>query len=437
MTLHRLVRALAPALWLLSTQAAATNGMNLEGYGPVASSLGGASMAYDNNLAGMMNNPATLALMPEGRHTGLALRLLGPDVEAKAGPYSARSGGTAYYMPAFGWVNKQGGLLYGMGLFAQGGMGTEYDDDSFLSLGTGQEVRSELGVGRLLFPVAWQVNPEFTIGGSLDLVWAMLDLKMAASAADIAGMTGGTFDIGQFGANVAHIDFSDDGRFSGKAKSLGWAAKVGFTWRLNALLTLGGTYHSPTNLGDMETSENGADMRLYDVSATGANARGADRGKMTVIDFQWPETYALGMALRATPDILLVADVKYLGWEDVMRDFRMRYSGGLGSVGFTLPQRWEDQTVLQLGAQYRVNDTLMLRAGFNHADNPIPSQWLNPLFPAIVEDHYSLGASYRIGKASGIAASLVYSPETKQTAASGVTASHAQTNFVVSYGFSY
>ena len=42
----------------------ATNGMNLEGYGPIATGMGGASMAYDNGTAAMMNNPATLQLYP-------------------------------------------------------------------------------------------------------------------------------------------------------------------------------------------------------------------------------------------------------------------------------------------------------------------------------------------------------------------------------------
>ena len=40
----------------------ATNGMNLEGYGPIATAMGGASMAYDNGTAAVINNPATLAL---------------------------------------------------------------------------------------------------------------------------------------------------------------------------------------------------------------------------------------------------------------------------------------------------------------------------------------------------------------------------------------
>ena len=96
----------------------ATNGMNLEGYGPVALGMGGASMAYDNGSAAMMNNPATIGLMPDGSRADFALGLLGPDVKATVGPMDAKSSGTAYYMPALGWLSKQGDFAYGVGVFS-------------------------------------------------------------------------------------------------------------------------------------------------------------------------------------------------------------------------------------------------------------------------------------------------------------------------------
>ena len=133
----------------------ATNGMNIEGYGPIAAGMGGASMAYENGSAATMNNPATLGLMNDGQsRLELAIGFLGPDVEASipsmpaAG--TAKSGGDAYYMPALGWTRKEGKLSYGVGMFAQGGMGTEYEANTFMAAGTGEAVRSEVGVGRLL-----------------------------------------------------------------------------------------------------------------------------------------------------------------------------------------------------------------------------------------------------------------------------------------------
>ena len=50
---------LAPlaALFAAALPALATNGMNMEGYGPVSTALGGASQAIDHGTAAMAQNP--------------------------------------------------------------------------------------------------------------------------------------------------------------------------------------------------------------------------------------------------------------------------------------------------------------------------------------------------------------------------------------------
>ena len=184
-------------------------------------------------------------------------------------------------------------------------MGTEYGADSFLAMGSGQPVRSELGVGRLLLPVAWQATPDLVIGGSLDFVWANLDLRMAASGAQLGGLvTAADGNLAMAlpalgGAPWARIDFSNSSDFSGAAKATGWAAKIGAVWRVLPDLSLGVSYQSETSLGDMKTSASGAAL-----SAFGGFA---DSGRMTVVDFQWPSMMALGLAWQAGP-ALLAAD---------------------------------------------------------------------------------------------------------------------------------
>jgi len=268
-----LPRTLLPVSLVLSTTLAhVTNGMNMEGYGPIATAMGGAGMAYDNGTAAMMNNPATLGLMDDGTRAELFVGFLGPDVTAEVGGQQADSDGTAYYMPAFGWVRKQEGMTFGFGIYGQGGMGTEYDQATFLGdpgqVGASLENRSELSVGRVIAPLAWRVNDKLTIGGSADLVWAGLDLRMAMSEAQFVDLVT-TRSIGEasgsllnsfgalyepFGApaapgsirtlNHAYYDFNDSSDFTGEAKGYGYAGKIGFvyqasrrpakTWRLSA-----------------------------------------------------------------------------------------------------------------------------------------------------------------------------------------------------------
>jgi len=416
----------------------ATNGMNMEGYGPIASGMGGASMAYDNGTAAMMNNPATLGLAADGQRLDLALGFLGPNVDVRcdAGPcagMNAASGGDAYYMPAVGWTRKSGNLTYGVGVFAQGGMGTEFAANSWIGMADNLPQRSELGVGRVIAPVAFNVNPNLTIGGSVDFVWAMLDLRMAMPAPALAGLitvppTGALgMALGSLGpTDIARLDFSDGNDFTGKAKGYGLAGKLGFTYKINPMLTIGATYHSKTSLGDLETSANGASFAV--------NGVGMVSGKIKVRDFQWPETYGLGVAIQATPDLMLALDYKRINWEDVMMNFTMTYSALGDSVTFAMPQNWDDQDVFQLGLAYKATPELTLRAGASLSKNPIPDSTVNYLFPAMVKNHYTVGLGYAIDPTSDVNFSLQHAPEATQTnTAMGFTVDHSQTSFQLMY----
>jgi len=385
---------LTPLCALLAAGSAhATNGMLMEGYGPISTGMGGASQAIDHGNAGMAQNPATLGMMADGTsRLDVAFGILGPNVTSSIPAYgmTAESGGTSYVMPAFGYTRRNGALTYGLGIFAQGGMGTEYDATSFLAMGSGAPVRSELGVGNVIFPVAYQVNPDFTVGATLKFMWSSLDMRMAASGAQLAGMvTDASGNLAMAlgplsGAPWARIDFSDNSDFSGEAKSTGFGATLGATYRVNKDVMMGASYQFKSALSDMETGNGDAS-----ISAPGGFI---DHGKITVLDFQMPSVLAVGASWQASPSLLLAADLKYLGWADVMESFKMRYDsvGMGGSVSFAMAQNWENQTVLNLGMAWKANEALTLRAGMNLADNPIPDAYVNPLFPATVKNHYTL-----------------------------------------------
>ena len=110
-----------------------------------------------------------------------------------AGMPDVKSGGDAYYMPAIGYVRKDGNLSYGIGLFSQGGMGTEYVFRWSLMSGrlVPADTRSELGVGRLIVPLTYRFLRISTLAARIDFVWATLDLKMAASTAMLGSLVTG------------------------------------------------------------------------------------------------------------------------------------------------------------------------------------------------------------------------------------------------------
>lgn len=457
--------------------ALATNGMNMEGYGPIATGLGGASFAYDHGTAGLINNPATLGLMPSGTsRLDVAIGGLHPDVTTKMSGANANSDGTAYYMPAIGYVRKDGRFTYGAGMMAQGGMGTEYGDSSFLSgfqsagfllsggmagsqgmSGAGN--RSELGIGRVMIPLTFDVSDSLRVGGTVDYLWGGLDLQMVMPGAMFAQFTGfggasasplgrasGSLvqAFGGFGlqdVNWAQFDFSE-GKNGMKQRltTSGWAGNVGFVWKAAPNLSVGGVYHAKTRLSDMEG--NGA-MNM-NVVMGGAAMPMSVNGTLKVVNFQWPETYGIGIAYQVSDRFMLAADYKRIGWAGVMKNFQMQFTAG-GNAGMlaglngavmdaTLYQNWKNQDVFMFGGAYKVTDGLTVRAGVNLANNPIPNETMNPLFPAIVKNHVAGGIGYAFSKVSSVDFSLTYAPEVSATNPNmGVTTTHSQTNWQALY----
>lgn len=426
------------------TSAMATNGMNLEGYGPISHAMGGAAQSFDHGTAGMIENPATLALMAPGTRLDAAVGFLEPKIKTSmpmpGGP-SVDSGGKSYMMPAVGWTRRSGGLTFGVGLFSQGGMGTEYDANSFLAMGSGSSVRSELGVGKVIIPVAYQVNPNLAVGATLDFMWAGMDMKMAASGAQLAEMAGksGVMPTGNLagalpmlaGAPWARIEFSDGDKFTGAAKGSGYTAKIGATYKISNTVGVGGSYHFKSQLGDMKTAAGSASF-----SAPGGMV---DTGTLTVLNFQWPSITAIGANVQATPSLMLAADYKVIGWADVMKNFQMRYDSGVmgGSVNFAMDQNWKDQYVLSLGAAWKASNQLTVRAGVNLADNPVPDATVNPLFPATIKSHYSLGLGYEFSPNSQLNVSVAVAPKTTANSGAGPVITHEQQNMQLMYTYRY
>ncbi|MBV5344072.1 MAG: outer membrane protein transport protein, partial [Rhodoferax sp.] len=417
----------------------------------------------------------------EGSRADVAFGILGPDVNAKVnGAPDVKSSGDAYYMPGLGYIKKQGALAYGFGVYAQGGMGTDYSGDSFMGNPGRQAVspqltnRSEVGVGRLILPLSYDVNPNLTVAGSLDFVWAGMDLKMAMSGNQFGDMVAGLGGSQKFGSasgslvsglsqaimggavtgvNWAYFDFSNNSQFTGAATATGFAGKLGLVYKVNPQLTLGATYHSKTSLGDMDADSAKLSMSA-NVSAQNPWGMPAGTytmpitGKISVRNFQWPETYGFGGAFKVNDQLMLAADYKRIGWAKVMRDFKMTFtadnSAGNMALGFagtsldaTLYQNWKDQDVFMLGASYKANNELTLRAGVNLANNPIPDTYVNALFPAIVKSHYMLGAGYAFNKASSADFAYSYAPRVSVAAGSTVESQHAQQNWQFMYSYRF
>lgn len=407
---------------ILASPAYATNGMSLEGYGAKSAAMGGTSMAYDVGNSGMMGNPATLGLCKQGNNFGLGVTVLQPDVKASIPAYGmgSDSDGTSYLMPSISFIRKDGDFTYGVGVFAQGGMGTDYPGTSFLSGGTGLPQMSQVGFGRLMFPLAYQATKELSVAAQIDYIWASMDLQMLQM--DPMG-------------NGGYVNVKDDSDFTGQMTGDGFAFKLGAVYQFNKEFSVGATYHSESNLDDLTGSGTITPFM-------GGMTPGALPANYTVVDFQWPATWGVGVAWNVTPELLIAADIKQLMWSQTMADFTLTTDiPGMGAQTQSMPQNWDDQTVYSIGAQYKIDPAVALRIGYNYGKNPVPDNTLNPLFPAITESHFTFGAGWQIDKANSLAIAFTYAPEVTQTMtnpmAPPIEMSHSQTLWRLNYAYSF
>lgn len=424
----------------------ATNGMAPAGFGPIAEGLGGASQAIDTGNFSAINNAAALSLMSEQHRVEVGLSLMNIDAKTRHEPFSATSAADWFALPSLSYMTRRDRFVFGVGLFSQGGMGEDYGRNSFLSLDmnamppalTGLRDQSEVMVGRLIFPVAFQVTDQFSIGASLDAVYGRMTMKQALPRQGLMDMmTPGLQTLGTASAdpmtaqglgmaNYAHFNFS-------KLDGWGLGGQLGALWQVTDQVTLGASYQFKTNMDDLEG--NGS------IDAGAGPFVQTMYGKVKIENFQWPATWKLGAAFQPTPDLLLVAEWKRYEWSSVMDALRIRFQPFMGGyINVDMLQQWSDQDVFSIGAQYALNPALRLRIGFNYADDPVPNDYLQHLGAAIVETHLSLGAGWTIDRQSQLDFAYTHAFESKETNNNplvGLTSSMSQNIFSLSYSYRF
>ena len=119
-----------------------------------------------------------------------------------------------------------------------------------------------------------------------------------------------------------------------------------------------------------------------------------------------PPSISLGIAWWPMPNWLITADLRWIGWKSTFDEIKLKGTGidnrdlqeiaGGTSIDYTFRFDWSDQIVFAFGTTFAVNDWLLLRAGFNHGDNPVPTSSVSAS-GMVIENHITAGASLRFG----------------------------------------
>ena len=396
--------AILAGLALLAAQpAAASNGMNMIGFGPYSIAMGGADLAVVGSPSAMNINPAGIARCAESE-IDLGLSLVQPSLN-----HSDQLGNNQddeldrVPMPFVGYVRPIGDLTFGVGLFVQGGMGAEYSNlttpfaaqrpakagaSGFApapALPATDSMRTRLGHARLTPTIAWRVRPNLALGASLNLSYATIDMELFPETSvradlDGSGIPGDSQGDFFFGMEMESLS------------AVGYNLRLGFLYE-HGPMTVGGTYSTKTEL-DFENGTNTLNLTAMGLGKVVYDA------EMT--NFAWPRQMGLGIAYQIRPRLLIAADLDWLEWSDAIATPTIRVSNpdhpmAPPSREIPLQMGWKDQWVWAAGMEFEPADEWAVRLGYNYGATPVPDNLLRPVFPAIAEQHLTGGAAFSKG----------------------------------------
>lgn len=445
-----------PVLLFGSTPTFATNVFELEGFGATSRAMGGAAAAYDTGNAALVSNPATLSLIPSPNRLEMGLDVVSTKISAtnsmgeKANGRTESNNRGPYFAPQFSYINRFEKFTFGAGIYASGGLGTEFGDNSFLSKTengnqTDFENSSRLLVLRAPVGMSYAVNSKLNIGAAVDMVWTALNLDLLLPSSQVGALAGGGHLSGSLVGPLAgfagtdggaHFSLSKNKPVGGAVDAFGLGGRIGLSYELTEQTTIGAVYNFATVVGDLEGKAS-----LTAISGSGDLL--PLHGDISFKDFEMPASFTLGIAHRINSKWLIAADIKRTFWSDVMDNIDVSFQSAAGNIDIELPHKYKDINIFSIGAAYQYSPNLTLRGGFSYAQQALRNELILPVIPAYLKKHITLGGEYRFNQHSllhwAFSFGLKESLDTPSylSGSEVLKQSHRQMNAVVSYSYQF
>lgn len=365
----------------LTQHAFATTGYFMHGYGVKSQGNAGASTASFNDALTIASNPSGLSWIDSRVDVGTTL--FNPKRSAEiegnlAGANGQYNGnGREYFvLPEFA-INKKVNdtVALGLAIYGNGGMSTTYKRNPYAAFGNTGEAGVDLAQVFISPAVAWRYSENQSIGIATNILYQRFEAK---------GISG----FAPFSSDAQKLSNQ------GKDSATGIGVRVGWSAKLNDVVTVGANYSSKIEADKFDKYRG-----LF-----------AQAGSFDV-----PESYAIGASFQITPALKILADAQRINYSDVDsvgHPFSLASVMAGNAFGTEKGQGfgWKDINIYKLGATYQVDPQLTLRAGYSHNDQPIPNDqtFLNILAPGVIQDHLSLGATWSVDQRQELSVAYTY-----------------------------
>lgn len=378
---------LSAALLAASPLASATNGYFAHGYGVKSLGMAGVAYALPQDSLVAASNPAGLTAI--GNRLDLGVTWFKPERGAEYhgndlgygysidGKYDGNDP-ESFLLPEFGYsrqFNEQ--LTFGLAIYGNGGMNTDYDHNPFAMYGSKGELGVDLAQIFVTPSLAWQINEQHSLGIGINYAWQRFKAK-------------GLSAFESMSIDPAHV--SNQGYDHGD----GWGVRLGWLGQITEQLSIGASWSSKIRMDKFDQYRG-----LF-----------ADYGS-----FDIPENYGIGLAFKATPKLTLAFDLQEIRYDKVRAissPVSLLFAGNPLGSEHGPNFGWEDIRVYKLGASYEVDKQLTLRAGYSKADQALDKgeTFFNTVAPGVIREHLTFGASWTLD--SGNEISLFYAHAFKE-----------------------
>jgi len=332
--------AVATALVSMASVAHATNGDQMLGVTATQWGMAGAVVAAPQDSGTVLTNPAGLSLLNiEDMRVDMGFGFLNPprkanNIESDSNLYLIPSGAIAFK------IDDE--LTIGLGMAGLSGMGVDFAD--IAPAPGNQNVVTTKQFYKITPGFSYKVDDKLSLGAALNIDYQSLAMDNS----------------------MMHLP---------QKQVYGFGISLGMIYKIDDKMQFGAAYVSKQSMTAFHWN-----------TTAGAYSMSMDA----------PQTLSLGLAYKASKDLLIEADLKYIGFSDVLDKVTLNTPAGPNTMNFG----WDDQLVFALAMQKKINDKTTFRAGLNYGASPIEAEDVNNNIGslAITETHLSLGATRKLGK---------------------------------------
>jgi long-chain fatty acid transport protein len=239
-------------------------------------------------------------------------------------------------------------IAFGFVVTTHFGLSSEFPDDYAASEHSDETM---LKAVYLTPSISYKVNEKVSLGLGISYITGEGKLKTSASNTSATAVNGALMSpaLAQ-GDTMLDLESEGDG--------FGW--NVGLMWQIDEAARLGVRYMAAS---DIDTD---ADYKIFSTqvyAASGGTEKYADlKGTLTL---NVPEVIEIAYSRQLDDKLMIAASIQRTGWssfEEIKVDDTVLKE-----------EDWEDVNRYSFGADYKLNDTTVLRAGYALDESPVPN----------------------------------------------------------------